>query len=154
MGNLTEEIKRAIAQGDKKVKGFKGAIRSLEVLTIEEGDIFTIPQNYEVYEQKFAGGGIAQYTWVTLENGNAKKFYPGTFTKRRRIYDEDDQPTAEFAVTEGTAAELFRQYTQVEDGMNALVGKKCKVTEIDNVRTLNYTTNQVSTQQIPTIDLV
>lgn len=154
---LIEEKKRAEAQGDKLVNGFKGAIRSLDILTIEEGDVFTIPETFEVYEQSFGeGGNTAQYIWIETESGAAKKFYPGTFTKRRRVYNEDGSVNTNVppAVCGGTAAELFRTYQTVAEGMDALRGKKLKVPKVETVRTKHYTTGQIVDQQIPTIDLV
>ena len=54
MATLEQEIKRNIARGDKKVNGFTGAVRSLENLGLEKGDEFTIPEKFDVYEQKIA----------------------------------------------------------------------------------------------------
>lgn len=157
MGNLTEEVKRAKAQGDKEaVNGFTGAIRSLEILTIEEGDVLVVPTEFKVYEQIFANGSKAQYIFLQIDGTDkVKKFYPGTFTKRRRIYEEDGSLSdAEPDFTNGTASELFRSFQTVEDGMNALKGKKIKVTEVRTIRTKDYTTGNIVNQQIPKIDLV
>ena len=80
MAKLEVEKARALANGDKKVTGFKGGVRSLENVALEVGDQFTFPTEFEVYEQKI-GDNTAQYIWVTLADGNAKRFYPSTFTK-------------------------------------------------------------------------
>ena len=60
MATLEQEIKRNIARGDKKVNGFTGAVRSLENLGLEKGDEFTIPETFDVYEQKI-GDNAVQY---------------------------------------------------------------------------------------------
>ena len=153
MAGLSVEVARAKAAGDKKVNGFEGAVRSLENLNLEVGDQFTMPENYEVYEQKI-GDNKAQYIFIDLGNDNVKKFYPSTFTKSRTVYNEDGTSTGERVHTMGTAAELFRTVGSVADGMNLLKGKTLKVTDIKTVRTIRYGTTSLMNAQIPTIDLV
>ena len=153
MAGLSVEVARAKAAGDKKVTGFEGAVRSLENLNLEVGDKFTMPENYEVYEQKL-GDSKAQYIFVDLGNDSVKKFYPSTFTKSRTVYNEDGTSTGERIHTMGTAAELFRTAGSVADGMNLLKGKTLKVTDIKVVRTMRYGTTSLMNAQIPTIDLV
>ena len=61
MATLAVEVARAEARGDKKVNGFSGAIRSLENVGLEQGDILTIPDKFtDIYEQKI-GDNTAQY---------------------------------------------------------------------------------------------
>lgn len=157
MGALSVEKERALKGGDKKVSGFTGAVRSLDSLTVELGDTFTLPDTYEVFEQKFGKGDSAnttQYIFVECGKDNFKKFYPSTFTKSRAIYDEDGTPTGERAHTKGTAAELYRQSGSVAAGMDALKGKTLKVTDMVTVRTLKYGSTEVVNALIPTIDIV
>ena len=153
MAQLEVEKARAAANGDKKVTGFTGGIRSLENVALELNDTFTFPDTFEVYEQKI-GDNKVQYTWVVLEDGNAKRFYPSTFTKSRTIYNEDGTSTGERKFTLGTAAEEFRKHGTVEEGMQALAGKKVKVTKLDTVRTLRFGTTTLMNTQIPIIDFV
>lgn len=151
MATLAVEIKRAEAAGDQKIAGFTGAVRSLENLNLEVGDEWTFPTSYDVYDQKI-GDNHAQYIFIEV-NGNAKKFYPSTFTKSRTIYNEDGSSTNQRVHTEGTAAELFRSTGSVNDAMKLLAGKKVKVTNIRTVRTLRYGTTSLMNATIPTIDL-
>lgn len=153
MANLTVEKARALANGDKQVAGFSGGIRSLENVALELNDTFTFPTTYEVFEQKI-GDNKVQYIWVTLENGNAKRFYPSTFTKARTVFNEDGTSTGVRKYTLGTAAEEFRKHGTVEEGMKALAGKKVKVTNIEVVSTLRYNSDKLQNTQIPTIDIV
>lgn len=153
MANLTVEKARALANGDKQVAGFSGGIRSLENVALELNDTFTFPTSYEVFEQKI-GDNKVQYIWVTLENGNAKRFYPSTFTKTRTVFNEDGTSTGVRKYTLGTAAEEFRKHGTVEEGMRALAGKKVKVTNIEVVSTLRYNSDKLQNTQIPTIDIV
>ena len=152
MSSLSFEIERAKKQGDRRAVGFTGAVRSLENLSLEEGDEWTFPEEYEVYEQKL-GDNYIQYIFIEV-NGNAKKFYPSTFTKVRVAYNEDGSTTGQRMFTQGSAAELFRSAAGVQEGMDKLKGKTVKVTKITPVRTLRYGTTSLMTAQIPTIDLV
>lgn len=152
MATLAVEIKRAEAAGDKKIAGFTGAVRSLENLNLEVGDEWTFPTSYDVYDQKI-GENHAQYIFIDVK-GNAKKFYPSTFTKSRTIYNEDGSSTEQRVHTEGTAAELFRSAGSVDEAMKLLAGKKVKVTDVKTVRTLRYGTTSLMNASIPTIDLV
>lgn len=153
MATLEQEIKRNMARGDKKVNGFSGAVRSLENLGLEKGDEFIIPESFDVYEQKI-GENKVEYIMVELKNGNAKPFYPSTFTKSRTVYNQDGTSTGNRVATKGSAAELFRQFGSVQDGMNALKGKTLKVSDIEQVDTLRYGTTNLMKAQIPTIDIV
>lgn len=152
MATLAVEIKRAEAAGDKKIAGFTGAVRSLENLNLEVNDEWTFSTSYDVYDQKI-GDNHAQYIFIEV-NGNAKKFYPSTFTKSRTIYNEDGTSTEQRVHTEGTAAELFRSAGSVNEAMKLLAGKKVKVTDVKTVRTLRYGTTSLMNATIPTIDLV
>lgn len=153
MAQLAVEVARALANGDKKVAAFKGGVRSLENVALEVGDQFTFPTEFEVYEQKI-GDNTAQYIWVTLANGNAKRFYPSTFTKVRTVYNEDGTSTGERKFTTGTAAEEYRKHGTVQDAMQAMAGKTVKVTAMEDVRTLRFGTTSLMNTQIPTIDFV
>lgn len=152
MATLEVEIARAKAAGDKKVAGFTGAQRSLENVGLEKGDKFTFPENYDVYEQKI-GDNTVQYIFVTI-NGNAKKFYPSTFTKSRTVYNEDGTSTGERKHTMGSAAELFRKSGTIKEGMEALKGKTVVVSELELIRTQRFGTTSLMNATIPTIDLV
>lgn len=155
MGKLAIEIERAENAGAKRVNGFEGAVRSLEDVSFRKGDTFEFPQTYEVYERKF-GDNKAQFIFVTVngDENNVKAFYPSTFTKSRAIYNEDKTLTGRRAHTMGTAAEEFRKYGTVTAAMEALKGKKMKVTDEVTVRTLRYGSTELMDAQILTIDFV
>lgn len=150
---IEKEVERNLARGDKRVSNFTGAQRSLENLGLEKGDTFTFPNDYEVYEQKI-GTSTAQYILIELTNGKVKPFYPSTFTKSRAVYNEDLTLTGQRVYTTGTAAELYRQYPTVEEGMNALKGITITVKDIMEVRTLRYGTQELINAQMPVLELV
>lgn len=153
MAGMQAELARNKARGDKKVNGFTGAVRSLENLGLEKGDKFKIPETFDVYEQKI-GDNAVQYIMVELTNGNAKPFYPSTFTKSRTVYNADGTSTGNRVFTKGSAADTFRKYGSVQEGMDALKGKTLEVTDIESVDTLRYGTTSLMKAQIPTIEIV
>ena len=155
MSRLDVEIARARENGDKKVSGFTGGVRSLENVAFEVNEEFTFPTTFDVYEQYFGDTGKAQYIWVQIKGTeNVKRFYPSTFSKIRTVYNEDGTSTGKRKYTQGTAAEFYRKFATVEEAMRALAGKTVKITKLDPVRTLRYGSTTVITTQIPTIDFV
>lgn len=158
MATLEVEMARAKENGDQKVSGFTGAVRSLENPGLEEGDTWVMPSDPDVYKQKL-GDNSVEYIWITLENGNAKKFYPSTFTKSRSIYEDGvngslPKNTGVRVHTKGNAAALFQGCSTIAEGMKKLAGRKMKVSKIDIVKTLRFNTSVTQNTQIPTIDFV
>lgn len=160
MGTFVEEIKRNEARGDKEVAGFSGAVRSLDSLALEVGDIFKFPAEYRVFSQVI-GNNTAEYIMIELLNEDgtprnlAKPFYPSTFTKSRQAYNKDMTPIMGMRPhTEGSAAELYRKHQSVQAGMDALKGLTVKITKIAIVQTIRYGTTQLAEVQIPTIDII
>jgi len=157
MSTMAMEIKRNKERGDKRVNGFSGAQRSLDNMGLEVGDTFTFPEEYEVYEQNLNGNKV-QYIMVEMldgpSKGMAKPFYPSTFTKTRRVYESDGTATTVRKHTMGTAAELYRTAASVAEGMDKLKGETVRVDIIEDVPTLRFGSNQMTTAQIPTINIV
>lgn len=163
MGTIAQEVKRSEARGDKSVAGFAGAVRSVELNNLEKGDVLIIPETFNVRETSIRGTNgttnTAQYIFCELEgrDGEVKQLFPGTFTKMRVVYNEDGTPVrpSQRVYTKGTAATLFRQHSTVAEAMDALKGKKVRVTDIIEVRTLRYgSKNDIVTAEIPVLDLV
>lgn len=152
MSSLTIEIQRAENLGEKVIgSSFTGNVRSVDNPGLEEGDEFTFPETYDVRKQKLGDNEI-EYIFVELANGDAKRFYPSTFSKSRRVYNEDKTPTNERAVTDGTAAEEYRSHATIDEAMKALKGKKVKVTKVRTIRTLSFDGSNIISTTIPTID--
>lgn len=169
MANLSNEQKRAELNGDviaTTVGQFKGAVRSLENQGLEAGDTWTFPSDgYKICTTTIGNSGDVEYIWIELENGNAKKFFPGTFTKSRGLFEMDDKLRIKPVMgpdnkqirkkTEGTAAEEFRKHTSINDAMNALAGKKVTVSKVETAKTQNYNNpSQLQNTQFYTIDFV
>lgn len=156
MSKLDVEVKRAEAQGAKRIQSFSGAIVDINNASFDKGDIIEIPESFEVYEQP-VGTNKVQFIFVKVQNNNiesVKKLYPTTFTKSRSIANEDGTLTGERISTKGTAVDLYRSYGTVADAMEALKGKKIQVTDILSVRVLRFGTTQVMNTNILTLDLI
>ena len=168
MGNLVFEQERARIDGDNistTVGEFNGSVRSLENQGLELGDTWTFPKDgYQVCTTKVGDTDGIEYIWIELENGNAKKFFPSTFTKSRGLYelDEKDRPkpiqnadnTPKRKKTEGTATEIFRSKASINEAMNALAGKRVTVSNVETVKTLNFRdSSKLVNTQFYTIDL-
>ena len=131
MLTLENAIRREIVQGTKRVSGFSGVIPG-EPCGFELGDTFTIPTQFQVYEEKI-GECPNQFIFVETVNGNIKKFYPSQLSRRVSAYDVDGTPTGYIVHADGTASQLYEQFGTVADGMNALKGKTIRVTNICKV---------------------
>lgn len=153
MATLEPEKIRPQKAEPKRVAEFNSKTRSHEFSGIEKGDQFTIPQDFEIWEEDLNGTKL-QYINVTTTTGASKHFYPVVFIKSRTVYTEDLLSTGKRVYTDGTAAEFVRTFNTLQEGMEALRGKTLKVTEMRTVRTLRYNTTSLMNAQIPTIDIV
>lgn len=153
MATLDQEIKRVRRNEPKKVSEFSQKFRTLTFYGLEKGDQFTIPTDYEIWEEVLNGTTL-QYINITLTSGVEKHLYPAVFCKTRTIYNEDGTSTGKRVFTTGSAATLFQSCKNVQEGMDALRGKTLRVTDMITVRTLRYGTTSLMDAQIPTIDIV
>lgn len=153
MATLEQEIKRVGRSEPKKVSEFSQKFRTLTFYGLEKGDQFTIPTDYEIWEEVLNGTTL-QYINITLTSGVEKHLYPAVFCKTRIIYNEDGTSTGKRVFTTGTAAKLFQSCKNFQEGMNALRGKTLRVTDMKTVRTLRFGTTSLMDAQIPTIDIV
>ncbi|MGI6218334.1 MAG: hypothetical protein ACOYJE_00485 [Bacteroidaceae bacterium] len=151
MSSIAIEEKRQLAYGAKKINKFTTAVRPLDNTGLEVGDVFQIPENYTVFERMF-GTNKAQYILVEVGTDNAKPFYPSTFSKSRRVYNEDGTPTTERVTVKGTAVDEFQKYGDVNTAMESMKGKWIKVSDMEEVRTVQFGTTNLTYAQIPTLD--
>lgn len=132
MLTLEIAIRREIAQGTKRVNGFSGVIPG-EPCGFEIWDTFTIPIQFQVYEER-VGECTNQFIFVETVNGSIKKLYPSQLSRIVSVYNSNGLPTGHKIYADGTASQLYRQFGTVADGMNALIGKTIRVTEINKVQ--------------------
>lgn len=140
------------------LESFPGEMRDAEIVTFKEGDVFTIPEQFDILGIKLAGSeDPVPFIFVETDGkdgkGFAKRFFPSTFWKSRTVYTKDKVPTDKHVSVSGTAVDFVHNYTTVEEAMNALKGKKLKISKMTSVVTLSFRGNLVNTN-IPVIDLV
>lgn len=140
------------------LQGFSGEMRDQEVLTFKEGDEFTIPEVFEVLGIKLPGSDIpVQFILVSVNGVDGKnvikRFFPSTFWKNRMEYTADKVPTDHRYLVSGTAVDFVHKYGTVAEAMDALKGKKLRISKMITITTLSIRGNLARTS-IPTIDLV
>lgn len=156
---LVEAVEKAKKETNVvSLKSFPGEMRDAEIVTFKEGDVFTIPAQFDILGVKLAGSeDPVPFILVETDGkdgkGFAKRFFPSTFWKSRTVYTKDKVPTDKHVSVSGTAVDFVHQYTTVEEAMNALKGKKLKISKMTSVVTLSFRGNLVNTN-IPVIDLV
>lgn len=151
MRTLEIAIRREIAKGTKQVSGFSGCIPE-EPCGFELGDTFTVPTQFEVYEERIAEC-TNQFIFVETVNGNIRKLYPSQLSRIVSIYNRDGLPTGCKTYADGTASQLYRQFGTVADGMDALKGKTIRVTDIVKVQSC-FGPNCFGSKTVYTFDLV
>lgn len=156
---LVEAVEKAKKETNVvSLASFPGEMRDAEIVTFKEGDVFTIPERFDILGVKLAGSEDP-VPFILVEtngkdgNGFAKRFFPSMFWKSRTVYTKDKVPTDKHVSVSGTAVDFVHQYTTVEEAMNALKGKKLKISKMTSVVTLSFRGNLVNTN-IPVIDLI
>ena len=156
---LVEAVEKAKKETNVvSLTSFPGEMRDAEIVTFKEGDVFTIPEQFDILGVKLAGSeDPVPFILVETDGkdgkGFAKRFFPSTFWKSRTVYTKDKVPTEKHVSVSGTVVDFVHQYTTVEDAMNALKGKKLKISKMTSVVTLSFRGNLVNTN-IPVIDFV
>lgn len=141
------------------VEKFDGAMRAVDNMNVEKSEIFKFPEDLTGRKAKQKiGDGLAQFIIVDICNANGeptgetKYFYMGTWTKRRREYNEDLVPTGRVFVTKGSAAEYARQSGGVDECAESLKGKLCICSEVEYFKTKRWNADELVDAQVPTID--
>lgn len=156
---LVEAVEKAKKETNvTSLNAFPGEMRDAEIVTFKEGDVFTIPEKFEILGIKLAGSeDPVPFILVETDGkdgkGFAKRFFPSTFWKSRTVYTKDKVPTDKHVSVSGTAVDFVHRYNTVDEAMNALKGKKLKISKMTSVVTLSFRGNLVNTN-IPVIDLV
>lgn len=120
---LSEE--RSAQAGEMK-NSFKeagaGAVRSLELNNIVEGEVVTIPVDYKVYQMPIAGSTNKAVKTITEEG---KDLWIGVFTRGARPADG-----SEYVRPTGTVVEAAQNYASMDEFFKQeLAGKKIKFTK-------------------------
>lgn len=114
------------SQAGTIVESFKaagaGAVRSLELNNINEGEIVTIPIDYRIFQMSIPGTTNKAIKVVSEEG---KDIWIGVFTRGARPLDGGD-----FVRPTGTVVEAAQKYASMDEFFKEeLAGKKIKYTK-------------------------
>lgn len=158
---LESSRKRALAQGTVGGSTFKGVRRLGVDSLLALGDEWTFPENYEVCTNTNLGADGIDYIFIETAPGVEKQFYPSTFDKNIEIYEPAKntnsfpKATGKRVGTKGNVIDFLKEFDTVDDMMQALKGKRVKISNVETFVTSNYN-NPARTRntQIYTIDFV
>lgn len=146
MMTIDQYSESVIAQGGKVTNSFTGANRE-PVITLDEGDTFTIPEKLEVFSQPITGSD-ATYQYLRLEvtgKGGAKQYKnigPSVFNRTLPVYTEAGITTGNWKESAGTAHDLFMSKGTINDAFKALANKKIKISKVERVLTRSFREGQ------------
>lgn len=142
---------RAITNGDCRVSCFSGAVKAMTSFGFEEGDVFTVPTEFDVFCQQ-VGDIRNEYIFVITQDDQVRKLYPSHFT--RRVRKHDGYNWRGYVCAKGTACDLYREFGSIREAMDALKGKTIRVSNVERVPTLNPHTGSIHYRTVYTFDLV
>lgn len=166
---ISEEIAVLLTQGativaDNKFTDKDGnplKVRQMESLgdPLAIGDTFTVPTQFTTISINIGNGENARpVSFILIEvkslDGSERNYrlFPNSFAKSVvSIVNGERGPRVK---TGGTASELFRQFTEVDEAMNALKGKTIKVSACETVQYHDYNSGELRTTHIYVYDLV
>ena len=150
--NWKLEIERSFANGDVPTSSFSGVIPAVNSTCLESGDVFTVPVEFEIMQERI-GMMTNEYIFVTTDNGDVRKLYPSQLSRSVVACAEDGNPCGR-VIANGTASQLYRQYATVKDGMDALKGKTIRISKKQMVTTHRYGCTDLCKRVVYTFDLV
>lgn len=124
------------------VSGFSNAFRSSELNNLNDGEIITIPENFQVFERKIGVGEnarTAQYINVPTDKGRIAQFYPTSMARIAFEVDENGKNIRENGRMKVVRSEgdvvSYIDGKEIDSTMHALVGCQIKYTIKDRVKT-------------------
>lgn len=132
---------------------FKKAVPNRETDPFEEGDVFTVPANYQVTQNKLLNN--AEFIYVTTESGKVVQFYPTSLYKRTMTYDETpEHNTLGVKRHSGNVIDWARNFTDLNTLVNKLIGVKIKIEATEKFLTKVYGTDEFRPSSFHTFTFV
>lgn len=123
---------------------------SCEKLTLEEGDRFEVPEDFEVLATSFQDGGIAPFIYVEVHDACDTvapfRLYPTIFF--RSVRDLDGRRIS----TKGTVPDVLKYLRDYRNVMDFLRGKRIVVTGVHCVETRQPQTGRVISRRVYDFD--
>lgn len=160
--SVASEVARAKKSGARVLTGFSGAMRSVNIDYLQDGDVILFPENYEVLSSPIRGSkneetgkpNEAEYIYVEVERGGKTvpvPFYPSSFWKRRAVCDDSGFLTGDYETAGGDVLEDLEQFATIDESVaylaaQAKAGRKVKVT-MKKIKTLRFGAEEGSKPQ-------
>lgn len=148
-----------VVEGNK----FNKAVRNMDAGDpLNVNDVITIPTEYKVLQVNFTPEAktptIALFIMAEVKNEvtgaeRNMRFYPNQLTKIAYPVDADGKRLPKVKTT-GTATKEYTSYATIDEAMEALKGKKIRVTKDDVYQTLRFGDNAIVNTHIYNYDLV
>lgn len=163
---LAEAIQQEIANSKGSVTAvadgkFDGPVRNMDAGDpLMKGDEFTIPADFREHMLQVTiseGSKPAKFIMVEVSNpetGQEKnvRFFPNQLAKIIFPVDEKGKRLPKVKTT-GTASKLYASFNIIDEAMDALVGKKIKVTNDEMYKTTRYQSDEIVNSHIYQYDL-
>lgn len=159
---IATEIARAKKAGARTLTGFSGAMRSVNIDYIQDGDVLVFPESYEVLSSPIRGSkneetgrpNEAEYIYIDVErNGKTipLPFYPSSFWKRRAVCDDQGYLTGDYETAGGAVLDELEGYATIDEALaflaaQAKAGKKVRVS-MKKIKTLRFGAEEGSKPQ-------
>lgn len=165
MASISIAKERALKRGDAPLaNGFSGVVREPGTSNYVDGEIFKIPDPFDVYEQKIPNPNNpskptkAEYCFVeTCDStgklsGSVKRFYPGLATRARIVCNEDGSLTGNTAINGGYMAETINKESLIQDAFRKMAGKYIRVKDVETINTFRFGSNEVIKAKVQNFD--
>lgn len=123
------------------VGAFSNSFRSSTLTNLNEGEIFTIPEDYQVFERKI-GDRTAQYINVPTNTGRVVQFYPTSMARIAFEVDENGKNIRENGrmkvVRSSGDVVTFIDGKAINDTMEAMKGCQIAYGDIQRIRTREF----------------
>jgi hypothetical protein len=167
--SISDEIAALIKAGDVLVSNNKFEdengeallIRSMESTSdpLEVGDIISVPTDYKVLKTKFSDDADAKaYPYIITEvksvDGSERnfRFFPNSLCKT--VWPIVNNVRQAKVKTSGTASDLYRTKTTIDEGLALLRGRQIKVADVQSYEAKEYGLQTTKTKHIYQYDLV
>lgn len=123
MNKIDIAIQVRLAQGDEIIPNFTRELTPDTGLRV--GDIFTLPQQYEVLARRISFD-VSQFILVVNQHEEVREFFPTQIIRKVGIY-ENGTFTGNYIQGQGTVNEHGRKFYSVAELMDSLKGKTIRV---------------------------
>lgn len=142
---------------------FNKAVRNMDAGDpLSVGDVISIPEKYDVLQVNLTPDAevptMALFIMVEVKNEETgaernMRFFPNQLAKIAFPVDADGKRLPKVKTT-GSATKEYTSHATIDEAMEALKGKRIKVTKDDVYQTLRYGSNAIVNTHIYNYDLV